>query len=200
MAAARKKPGAKQPRHDSYRHDAKRRNAPTAEMEPSIPDGDKRPRPFKVSRREVAEPALQWDRGGPTAEMSGGPEDDEHRLTSQMLYTHEKIDPSWLIEQISRDPGPLHEQLDMLGHFNGLPKGTSRLECYQHEGNWQNRLIHGESGMVMSSLIDRENLAGQVQMIYYDPPYGMGYNSNFQPAVDDLNKKGDGRQIGRAHV
>lgn len=148
-----------------------------------------------MPRREVSTPTLAWDRGGPTAEMSGGPEDDEHRLASQMLYTHEKIDPSWLIEQISRDRDAFHEQLDMLDHFNGLPKGASRLDCYQHEGDWQNRLIHGESGMVMSSLIDRENLAGQVQMIYYDPPYGMGYNSNFQPAVDDLNKTNDARAV-----
>lgn len=148
-----------------------------------------------MPRREVSTPTLAWDRGGPTAELVGGPEDDEHRLASQMLYTHEKIDPSWLINQISRDRDAFHEQLDMLDHFNGLPKGASRLDCYQHEGDWQNRLIHGESGMVMSSLIDRENLAGQVQMIYYDPPYGMGYNSNFQPAVDDINKKTDGRQV-----
>lgn len=148
-----------------------------------------------MPRREVSTPTLAWDRGGPTAEMVGGPEDDEHRLASQMLYTHEKIDPSWLIEQISRDRDAFHEQLDMLDHFNGLPKGASRLDCYQHEGDWQNRLIHGESGMVMSSLIDRENLAGQVQMIYYDPPYGMGYNSNFQPAVDDLNKTNDARAV-----
>ena len=191
-----RKPGAKPPKqHSSYRHAAKRRNAPTAEMEPSIPDDDKRPRSFKISRREVAGPTLTWDRGGPTAEMSSDPEDDEHRLASQMLYTHEKIDPSWLVDQISRDRGSLHEQLDMLGHFNGLPTGASRFECYQHEGDWQNRLIHGESGMVMSSLIDREKLAGQVQMIYYDPPYGMGYASNFQPAVDDLHKRADGRQV-----
>lgn len=68
----------------------------------------------------------------------------------------------------------------MFDDFNGLPSGDAAFEWYQHDGNWQNRLIHGESARVMASMIEREHLAGRVQMIYFDPPYGIGFKSNFQ--------------------
>ena len=72
--------------------------------------------------------------------------------------------------------------------FNGLPPDAS-YEWYRHTGNWQNRLIHGESARVMASLAQREGLAGQVQMIFFDPPYGIGFKSNFQVAVRQRETK-----------
>ena len=59
---------------------------------------------------------------------------------------------------------------------------------YQHSPNWSNRLIHGESARVMASLLARENMAGKVQMIYFDPPYGVGYRSNFQVSVNQSDR------------
>jgi len=64
--------------------------------------------------------------------------------------------------------------------FNGLPEGAERTDFYEHEANWSNRMILGDSLHVMASLAEREGLRGQVQCIYIDPPYGIKFNSNFQ--------------------
>ena len=69
--------------------------------------------------------------------------------------------------------------LNLFDDFNGLPASAQKWEFYQHSGHWQNRLIHGDSSQVMQSLIDRDGLGGHVQMIYFDPPYGIGFKSNF---------------------
>ena len=70
--------------------------------------------------------------------------------------------------------------LDLFNDFNGLPKEMDRTELYQHDQNWTNRMILGDSLQVMASLAEREGLRGQVQCIYLDPPYGIKFNSNFQ--------------------
>src|SRR5690606_14499125 len=75
---------------------------------------------------------------------------------------------------------PQQDTLDLFGDFNGLPEGADRTEFYQHEGHWQNRFILGDSLQVMASLAEREGLRGKVQCIYFDPPYGIKFNSNFQ--------------------
>ena len=80
------------------------------------------------------------------------------------------------------------EQPQLFSDFNGLPSENAAYEWYQHTANWSNRLIHGESARVMASLLAREPMAGKVQMIYFDPPYGMGYNSNFQVSVNQRDK------------
>lgn len=72
------------------------------------------------------------------------------------------------------------QQAELFGDFNGLPEGAERTDFYQHEGHWQNRLILGDSLQVMASLAEREGLRGKVQCIYFDPPYGIKFNSNFQ--------------------
>src|SRR5581483_681550 len=63
-------------------------------------------------------------------------------------------------------------------------KPGQRVEFYKHDMGWTNRLILGDSLVVMNSLLERENMNGKVQMIYIDPPYGVSYNSNFQPAIN----------------
>jgi len=87
------------------------------------------------------------------------------------------------------------EQPSLFADFNGLPSADAAYEWYQHAANWSNRLIHGESVRVMASLLARENMTGQVQMIYFDPPYGMGYKSNFQVSVNsrETPEKAEGR-------
>ena len=68
----------------------------------------------------------------------------------------------------------------MFADFNGIPKGVDKTEFYQHDQNWSNRMILGDSLQVMASLAEREGLRGKVQCIYFDPPYGIKFNSNFQ--------------------
>ena len=75
---------------------------------------------------------------------------------------------------------PRYTQPDLFADFNGLPAGADRTDFYQHEGNWSNRMILGDSLQVMASLAEREGLRGKVQCIYLDPPYGIKFNSNFQ--------------------
>ncbi|MCY4175734.1 MAG: site-specific DNA-methyltransferase [Acidimicrobiaceae bacterium] len=89
------------------------------------------------------------------------------------------------------------EQPSLFADFNGLPSADAAYEWYQHAANWSNRLIHGESARVMASLLAREHMAGKVQMIYFDPPYGMGYKSNFQVSVNsrETPEKAEGRPL-----
>jgi adenine-specific DNA-methyltransferase len=103
------------------------------------------------------------------------------------LYIQEKVKPKVLIDDLRRQTeerreaaAPQQDSLDLFGDFNGLPEGADRTEFYQHEGHWQNRMILGDSLQVMASLTEREGLRGKVQCIYFDPPYGIKFNSNFQ--------------------
>ncbi len=103
------------------------------------------------------------------------------------LYIQEKVKPKVLIDDLRRQTeerreaaAPKQDSLDLFGDFNGLPEGADRTEFYQHEGHWQNRMILGDSLQVMASLAEREGLRGKVQCIYFDPPYGIKFNSNFQ--------------------
>ncbi|MDN5841929.1 MAG: site-specific DNA-methyltransferase [Alcaligenaceae bacterium] len=103
------------------------------------------------------------------------------------LYIQEKVKPKVLIDDLRRQTevqreaaAPQQDTLDLFGDFNGLPDGADRTEFYQHEGHWQNRMILGDSLQVMASLAEREALRGKVQCIYFDPPYGIKFNSNFQ--------------------
>lgn len=103
------------------------------------------------------------------------------------LYIQEKVKPKALIDDLRRQTEerreaavPQQDTLDLFGDFNGLPEGADRTEFYQHEGHWQNRMILGDSLQVMASLAEREGLRGKVQCIYFDPPYGIKFNSNFQ--------------------
>ena len=70
--------------------------------------------------------------------------------------------------------------MDLFSDFNGLPEGADRTDFYEHDANWSNRMILGDSLQVMASLAEREGLRGKVQCIYIDPPYGIKFNSNFQ--------------------
>ena len=83
-------------------------------------------------------------------------------------------------------------QFDLFADFNGIPKGVDKTEFYQHDQNWSNRMILGDSLQVMASLAEREGLRGKVQCIYLDPPYGIKFNSNFQWSTTSRDVK-DGK-------
>ena len=101
------------------------------------------------------------------------------------LYIQEKVHPKVLINDLRRqtqqaeDKGK-DQQLDLFADFNGLSDEARSTEFYQHDANWTNRMILGDSLQVMASLAEREGLRGKVQCIYLDPPYGIKFNSNFQ--------------------
>ena len=100
------------------------------------------------------------------------------------LYIQEKVHPKVLIDDLDRHGSTSSElsgeQIDLFADFNGIPDGAASTEFYQHDANWSNRMILGDSLQVMASLAEREGLRGQVQCIYIDPPYGIKFNSNFQ--------------------
>ena len=101
------------------------------------------------------------------------------------LYIQEKVHPKALIDELLRESKErAHEKgevmADLFADFNGMPKGADKTEFYQHDQNWSNRMILGDSLQVMASLAEREGLRGKVQCIFLDPPYGIKFNSNFQ--------------------
>ncbi len=92
------------------------------------------------------------------------------------LYIQEKVDPSWFINHlIDQTSG---EQTRLFS-FNGYPE-DAKYNWYKHRGNWSNRIIHGDTTKVMASFLHRENMKGEVQMIYFDPPYGINFETMFQ--------------------
>ena len=159
-------------RVDSYRHESQRRvNLPTEQTGEFMGDEDREPVRYSPPIRERSGPVLSWDRG---------PDLDRIETDATPLYITEKIHPSAFVEQLrSLAPAP------MFGDFNNLPR-DAEYKWYEYEGNWQNRLIHGDSVKVMASLLQKEGMAGKVQMIYMDPPYGIGFKSNMQ--VDTQNR------------
>ncbi len=149
-------------------HSAERTNIPTSETQALLPDEEQQPQTWTTQRRKGEPPTLAWDRRREPEEFDAYP-----------LYIREKVHPGAFVKSLQA-AGP--DQPGLFEDFNGLPPDAS-YEWYRHTGNWQNRLIHGESARVMASLAQREGLAGQVQMIFFDPPYGIGFKSNFQVAV-----------------
>ncbi len=98
------------------------------------------------------------------------------------LYIQEKVHPKVLIDDLRRQTEAEQKatdlQMELFADFNGLPSGDAKTEFYQHDGHWTNRMILGDSLQVMASLAEREGLRGKVQCIYFDPPYGIKFNSN----------------------
>ena len=104
----------------------------------------------------------------------------EFAVPTVSLHVHERIDPRSIIEAVQKpETVPGQESLFELPEEN--PPLRKAIEFYEHSQGWSNRLIAGDSLLVMNSLLEKENLGGGVQMIYIDPPYGMKYGSNFQP-------------------
>ncbi|MCY3949498.1 MAG: hypothetical protein OXF61_09885, partial [Acidimicrobiaceae bacterium] len=145
--------------NDSYRHKAAtRRNNPTPETESMMTDEDRRPKPFTINRHEIATPVLAWQREGETSALTGDTaEDAQLHMEALPLYVREKIAPSEFVNQLRKPDSGIQLSTD---DFNGLPEGADPLNFYEHSGNWQNRLIHGDSADVMKSLIAKDGLAG----------------------------------------
>jgi len=192
-------------------HDeATRKNIPTAEFQSVLPKdvqkpiriayerrpggavSDENPDPLaeeKAARNRDLDPQLVW---------RGKDEQDWSDLVVQAppLFIQEKVHPKVLIDDLLRrthaDVKAAEPQMDLFADFNGLPDSDLKTEFYQHDANWSNRMILGDSLQVMASLAEREGLRGQVQCIYIDPPYGIKFNSNFQWSTTSRDVK-DGK-------
>ena len=110
------------------------------------------------------------------------------------IYVQEKIKPQAIIADLQRQTGARvpDDQLSMFADFNGIDP-EARTEFYAHDQHWSNRMILGDSLQVMASLDEREALKGKVQCIYFDPPYGIKFNSNWQVSTQSRDVK-DGKQ------
>ncbi|MBF0391491.1 MAG: site-specific DNA-methyltransferase [Alphaproteobacteria bacterium] len=171
--------------------DAKRTNIPTAELQSVMGDDQKAPVRVAYERRNRdIDPQLVW---------RGKDEQDWSDLIVQAppLYIQEKVHPKALIEDLKRESMARGKRtvatLDLFADFNGYPDKEAATEFYQHDINWNNRLILGDSLSVMASLAEREGLRGKVQCIYFDPPYGIKFNSNFQWSTTSRDVK-DGKK------
>jgi adenine-specific DNA-methyltransferase len=159
--------------------EAKRKNIPTAEYQSVLQKAEQSPVRVAYERRNRdLDPQLVW---------RGKDEKDWADLVvhAAPLYIQEKVQPKALIDDLLRETREREHEIgqttaDLFADFNGIPKGVDKTEFYQHDQNWSNRMILGDSLQVMASLAEREGLRGKVQCIYFDPPYGIKFNSNFQ--------------------
>jgi len=164
---------------DSLTHkEASRKNIPTAEYQSVMQKEQQSPIRLAYERRNRdLDPQLVW---------RGKDEQDWSDLVvhAPPLYVQEKVQPKVLIDDLLRrtkaGEQAEEDQYALWADFNGLPDDNAKTEFYQHDANWSNRMILGDSLQVMASLAEREGLRGQVQCIYLDPPYGIKFNSNFQ--------------------
>src|SRR6266851_2504143 len=164
---------------ETLRHQDKRRNIPTAELESVMDEKDKTPLRIAYERRNRdLDPQLVW-RGKDDQDWS------DLIVQAPPLYIQEKIHPKVLVDDLLRQSRERRAETnppmpDLFADFNGLPDKEAITEFYRHDANWSNRMILGDSLSVMASLAEREALRGKVQCIYLDPPYGIKFNSNFQ--------------------
>jgi adenine-specific DNA-methyltransferase len=164
---------------ETITHDeAKRKNIPSVEQQSIATQEHIAPRQVRYPRNTDLDPQLVW-RGKDEQDWS------DLVVNAPPLYIQEKVHPKVLIDDLLRTSKEREHEAgqttaDLFSDFNGIPKGADKTEFYQHDQNWTNRMILGDSLQVMASLAEREGLRGKVQCIYFDPPYGIKFNSNFQ--------------------
>jgi adenine-specific DNA-methyltransferase len=165
---------------EQYEHKDKHRlnNPPVGLVDAHTDNGGLKKKTYQYDPH--LDPQLVW---------AGKAEHTSFEVPTVSLHVHERIDPRRIIETVRKeDDAP--KQLSL---FEEQKKPLREaIEFYKHEENWTNRLIAGDSLLVMNSLLEKEGMGGKVQMIYFDPPYGIKYGSNFQPFVNKRDVK-DGR-------
>ena len=186
----------------SYAHPGKpRKNTPPVGLVGPDTDTDGAPARHSLSGR-AAPPAPEGEHDrrsacnvssphmDPTLCWFGKQEAGDVVVPTVSLHLHERIDPTTIIEKALK--AETHRQDTLVPHFemdvNNPPLGKA-IQFYRHTNDWSNRLIAGDSLMVMNSLLVREDLAGSVQLVFMDPPYGIKYGSNFQPFVNKRDVK-----------
>ena len=182
--------------------EATRRNIPTAELQSLVAAEDAAPKqihypratPLPAGETRPRNPDLD-----PQLVWRGKDQQDWTDLVAPAppLYIQEKIHPKAIIDDLRRQTQArraeaVGAQTALFDDFNGLADPEARLEFYQHDQHWSNRFILGDSLQVMASLAEKEGLRGQVQCIYFDPPYGIKFNSNWQVSTRSRDVK-DGK-------
>ena len=167
---------------EQYDHKGKKRvnNPPVGLVTPEL-DREKGIKAYAYDPH--LDPQLQW---------SGKAEHTSFEVPTVSLHVHERIDPRTIIEAVRKKNTVNYEQISLFRSPEENPPLREAIEFYKHRHNWTNRLIAGDSLLVMNSLLEKEGLAGKVQMINIDPPYGISYGSNFQPFVNKRDVK-DGK-------
>ena len=193
---AAKKADEKKPKKrpiEQYDHtDEKRINNPPVGLVTPETDPDGGPKTYAYDPH--LDPQLIW---------AGKTEHTSFDVPTVSLHVHERIDPKTIIQAVRKingngnssghaTVGGKTQQAFLFEQPEENPPIRDAVEFYQHRHNWSNRLIAGDSLLVMNSLVEKEGMSGKVQMVYLDPPYGIRYGSNFQPFVNHRDVK-DGR-------
>lgn len=194
------KPASKRP-IERYEHTGKQRinNPPvglvTLETDPPLPTH----RTYSYAQPVPSVPskpgqALDYDPHlDPQLVWAGKKEHTSFEVPTVSLHVHERIDPRTIIDAVrKRNGNGLAVQPSLFERREENPPLREAIDFYRHAHGWSNRLIAGDSLLVMNSLLEKEGMAGQVQMVYLDPPYGIKYGSNFQPFVNKRDVK-DGK-------
>jgi len=186
MAKRISKPIAKKKPIEQYEHKGKHRvnNPPVGLVTPDTDPDVKLGQPKKTYQYDPhLDPQLVW---------AGKAEHTSFEIPTVSLHVHERIDPRSIIEAVRKRNGSNYEQMSLFSGKDENPPLREAIDFYKHRHNWSNRLIAGDRLLVMNSLLEKEGLGGQVQNIYFDPPYGIKYGSNFQPFVNKRDVK-DGK-------
>ncbi len=166
---------------EQYNHKGKERinNPPVGLVSPET---DKDLPNKKYQYDPHLDPQLVW---------AGKAEHTAFEVPTVSLHVHERIDPRTIIEAVKKKNGDNH-QPSLFSSLEENPPLREAVDFYKHKHNWSNRLIAGDSLLIMNSLLEKEGMSGKIQMIYMDPPYGIKYGSNFQPFVNKRDVK-DGK-------
>ena len=166
-----------------YQHKQKRANNPQVGLVSS--DLDTKPKRKTYQHDPYIDPTLSW---------AGKAEGTSFDIDTVSLHIHERIDPKRIIKQVLKKTEEISKPQPSLFEQPSENFNTEKeFDFYSHTKNWSNRLIAGDSLLVMNSLLEKEKMSGKVQMIYIDPPYGIKFNSNFQPFTNkrDVKDKDD---------
>ncbi len=166
---------------EQYEHaDKERLNNPPVGLVSDKTDTEYGQKKKKYAYDPHLDPQLQW---------TGKTEHTSFEVPTVSLHVHERIDPKTIIDNVKKEKG----QPQQMSLFDQAEKPLREaIEFYKHKEGWTNRLVAGDSLLVMNSLLEKEGMAGKVQMLYFDPPYGIKYGSNFQPFVNKRDVK-DGK-------
>src|ERR1022692_4375616 len=171
---------------ETSRHKDKRANIPTEELRDFVADEELAPKTMLYPRDPSLDPQVVW---------KGKDEQDRGDFAVPVVpvYIQEKIHPQAIIDALPRTEQPGDNEPNLFADFNGGPADfAQKIDFYHHEQNWSNRLILGDSLLVMTSLAEKEGLKGKVQAIYLDPPYGIEFGSNWQVSTRKRDVK-DGK-------
>ncbi|MDQ6633837.1 MAG: site-specific DNA-methyltransferase [Gemmatimonadota bacterium] len=172
---------------EAIKHKDARVNIPTHELRDFVRADESTPSTLLYPRDPSLDPQLVW---------KGKDEQDRQDLAVPIvpIYIQEKIHPQALVENLrdTAKPGEPEPELSLFADFNGIEDFDRKVDFYHHEGHWSNRMILGDSLLVMASLTEKEGLKGKVQCIYFDPPYGIKFGSNWQVSTRKRDVK-DGK-------